>query len=251
MLRVIDHFDYQQARSLKLERDRRKWFIAARDRREKKEAVQERNDEQMADLVAAVELASAADIEAFEVKLDAYNEATIKALMENQKALDAVNLQIHNMLLQAHQLEDGRRVFKTEDGTRVFDENGNEVGADVIPPEAISDDRPTWESYQAQIAERERLSQERSEIHDYQDRLDEAREAARPGQLTQQELKDLDTELADTMPPSVARHLPDDLRPEASRSVDLKSEYDTVVAPATPATGNGTQQPGMAFTPTN
>ena len=250
MLRVIDHFDVQQARSMDLERERRKWFIAARERREKKEAVQERNDEQMADLVAAVELASAAEIEAFEIKLDAYDEATVKALMENQKALDAVNLQIQSLLVQAHQLEDGRRVFKTEDGTRVFDENGIEVPPNVVPPEAIPDDRPSWESYQPYLMARERLLQERAELNGYQDRLDEARDAARSGELSQQELEDLDTELADTMPPSVTRHLPEDLRPEADRSVDLKSEYDTVVVPATPAMGNGIQ-PGMAFTPIN
>ncbi|MEL7281869.1 MAG: hypothetical protein AAGK79_16035 [Pseudomonadota bacterium] len=234
MLRMMDHFDYQRARSIDLDRERKKWFIAAKDRREKKEVIKDREEEQLADLATAMELATEAQIDAFEVKLDAYDVATTKALMHNQEALDAVNLQIQSLLLRAHQLEDGRRIFKTEDGTQVFDEHGNEVGADIILPEAISNDRPNWESYQAQIEARESLTEERNSLHEYQDKLDEARDAARSGELTQQELDDLDADLQDTMPPSVAKHLPDELKPEVSTDVSkLKADYGSAVSPET------------------
>lgn len=65
-------------------------------------------------------------IEQFTVTLDTYDHAIVIALMENQEALDSVNDQIDRLLDRAHVMADGRRVFKAEDGTQVFDEFGQE-----------------------------------------------------------------------------------------------------------------------------
>ena len=61
-------------------------------------------------------------IQEFEAKLDRYEAATVAALIENQERLDVVTAQMIVLLDQTYVLEDGRRVFKTEDGTQVFDE---------------------------------------------------------------------------------------------------------------------------------
>lgn len=91
-------------------------------------------------------MATPTQVEEFEIKLDSYDEAIVTALMENQELLDAVRNEITAMLSQAYVLEDGRRVFKTEDGTQVFDEFGTEVQADEVDPLQIDDSLPTWEA---------------------------------------------------------------------------------------------------------
>ncbi|MEL6933399.1 MAG: hypothetical protein AAFO17_09940 [Pseudomonadota bacterium] len=75
---------------------------------------------------------------------------TVEALISNQEALDAVKERIDVILMRAHALEDGRRVFKTEDGTQVFDQFGEEVGPEVIAPEDIDDSAPRWEDFKAE-----------------------------------------------------------------------------------------------------
>lgn len=248
---VVDQFDYQSARSEHMEAERKKWFIAARDQREKKHLAEQRLDEDLIDLVTSAVLATPDEIEAFEVRLDAYDEATIKALMENQEALHEINAYIDTMRTEAHKLEDGTLVFKTEDGTRVFDEHGQEIGSHIIVPNAISDQRPHWESFAAAVKMRDNLLVERQQLHEYQEKLDNARDAARSGELTKDELDALDQELADTMPPSVAKHLPDDMKLEGPEPTpDLKSAYDQAATYIEPAMTNvATMVPVVPFEP--
>ena len=104
------------------------------------------------------------------------------------------------MLDRAHVLPDGRRVFETEDGQRVIDENGQEVSPDVITPEEIADSRPRAETYLEAWAEEQRLLSERDELIDYQREVDAARERLDDGTLTAQELQDLEATLEANMP---------------------------------------------------
>lgn len=254
MLRMMEHFDYQRARSIHMERERSKWFIAARERREKKELVAQRADEDLMDLVTSEVLATPVEIEAFEIRLSAYDESVVRALMANQEALEVVNEKIDAMRGKAHRLEDGRTVFKTEDGTKVFDEHGVLVGLETVVPEAIPDTNPTWESYSGAIAGRNGLLEERATLHHYQTKLDEAREAARSGELTKQELEELDADLIDSMPLSVAKHLPQELKPDiTAKQSGFNSEFADAVAteadimPTTLAPVIPKQAPGLAL----
>lgn len=234
MQSIVNHFDYQLARSMDLEAERKKWFIAARDQREKKQLAEDRADDELLELATSTLLATPAEIEAFEVRLDHYDEATVKALLENQEALDAINLEIETMRMEAYRLDDGTLVFKSETGN-VFNEHGVQMSPDIIPPEAIPDKNPSWERYNGAVSTRDGLLVEREQLHEYQEKLDSARDAARSGELTKDELDALDQELADTMPPSVAKHLPEDMRPKApAPAADLKSAFDTVAPDIAP-----------------
>ena len=125
-----------------------------RERKQKQD--EHRNDaSDMVDLAAAMITTEQADT--FRAELDAYDAATIDALFANETALDAINDKLAAVLLQAHVLEDGRRVFKTEDGTQVFDEFGHEVDADTLSPDEISGNRPTWEQFSDLLDRREAL----------------------------------------------------------------------------------------------
>lgn len=146
-------------------------------------------------------------ISEFRVQLDDYDTVTVEALMENQAAIDAVQERIEAMLQDAHILPDGRRVFKTKDGMRVFDEHGQELPPEIIDPMTIDDMKPRWESFSADMNEWERLMQEREQLHDYQAKLDDARERLDSGEITQDELDKLKTVLAEDVPVAVREKL--------------------------------------------
>ncbi len=160
------------------------------------------------DLWGAV-LASASDIEAFTLRLNQYDEATIKALQENQLKLDDVQSRLDALLGKAYVHEDGRRVFKTQDGLSVYDENGNLLSQTEIDPGEIPDHHPFWESYKAETDAKHKLIQERQDILKFQKKLDAARDKVENGNLTNKELDDLGKDIEATMPLSVRKHLPD------------------------------------------
>lgn len=154
----------------------------------------------------------------FTVKLDRYDTATVHALMDNERDLLDVREKIDTMLMKAHVLPDGRRVFKTEDGKRVFDELGVELKADEVTPESIADDKPKWERFFGVRKEERRLVEERKDLVDYQEKLDRARERTKDPKLTEDELSALDKELGQSMPERV-RKLSGEQKPDQQRDL--------------------------------
>lgn len=157
-------------------------------------------------LLGAV-LASEPQITAFKVRLDTYDAATVEALQQNEQLLVQVRERIDAMLFEAHVLPDGRRVFRTRDGKQVFDEHGQEIEPEIVDPRQIDPRRPFWEDYRDEVATEARLRAEREQLHQYQDRLDQAREQVREGSITERELDDLGADLDQAMPASVRRVL--------------------------------------------
>lgn len=186
-----------------------KLFAKQKDDAAKREQIEERTEADVAAFWTGAAMASEAQIRAFSVKLDIYETATVEALIANDRAMEAVQAKIADMLARAYVLEDGRRVFKTEDGTQVFDEFGEEVGTDHIAPGDIDDSFPTWEQYSAEREIERALAEERTQIIEFQERLDEAREEISGGDITEADLEKLDAELADLMPPAVANQMPE------------------------------------------
>lgn len=152
-------------------------------------------------------LATAEDIASFRVDLDTYDTETVEALMDNQEALDVLRGKVDGMLDEATVLPDGRRAFKTKDRQRVFDEHGQELAPEVIDPSSIDSKKPDWETFQASMDERIRLTEQRHELSTYQAKLDEARERLDKGEITAKELKTLKADLAADMPDAVRKKL--------------------------------------------
>lgn len=188
----------------RLQRD----FARKQEEQERKDKLEQENQTEFFAFAVEVAMASASRITDFQAQLDIYDTSTVTALMENQERLDAVNERISTVLGRAYQLEDGRRVFRTEDGLQVFDQDGNEVGSDFIHPDEIGPEYPTWEEYSPIIEERDELEQEREDLIGYQERLDEAREQIADGQIAEAELDDLEAEFAELMPDAVKAHVP-------------------------------------------
>lgn len=198
----------------------------------KQERERERSDDHDAfmDFAFGFILATDSQIAAFTVKLDTYDAATIEALMENERALERVQEDLRLMLEKAYVLPDGRRVFKTEDGFRVFDEHGEEITG--IDPDEIEDWRPRWEGFNAAIEERTALENERQQILDYQAELDEARERTAEEGLTEAELEEMEQRLERNMPDAVKRQLAGEAAPSLDGDQPAMPQQQATFQPA-------------------
>lgn len=210
MVNCSDHFQQNSAARRVEEATRQRWFIDNRQRREKAIERAEDADAAALDTLAVALLATPAEIEAFQAELDVYDEATVKALMENERQLDEVEKELDSMLAEAHVLEDGRRVFKTEDGTKIYDEFGLQVERNDIDPDSIANHKPKWEPYKSVRHHEKALRIERQSILEFQDKLDYARERSEEKGFTKQERDDFKSDLENAVPDSVTRHLPED-----------------------------------------
>lgn len=205
MIQLGDHFRRDDRVRYPDELRQKKWFIKARQERKIREEIAERTQDDLTGLAADVALATPAQIDKLRTKLDHYDEATVIALIDNQKQLDAINATLQAMLDKAYLMEDGRRVFMTEDGTRVFDEFGQEVSADELDFNRIGSDRPSWEGFSGAKDVERQLKHDRQQILDYQKKLDEARERLSGEEISKDDLDQMDKELTGAMPPSVRR----------------------------------------------
>lgn len=222
MVKLGEHFasDDRSRHSEWLRQQR--WFIKARQDTQRRDTIEDKAEQDVSAFATAVVMATPIQIEEFEIKLDSYDGAIVAALMENQELLDAVRNDIVAMLAQAYVLEDGRRVFKTEDGTQVFDEFGTEVPADEVDPLQIDDSLPTWEAFSAKNDLEQSLATERAQIFEFQEKVDAARDQIAEGDISETDLEALDADLLDTMPPAVRNHVAG-LEP-ATPAPDLKAE---------------------------
>ena len=174
---------------------------ASRQRIDEARIQQKRREQEFAALEAA--FAPPARIAEFRNQLDTYDTKTVEALMDNQKAIEIVRQKIDDMRGEAQVLPDGRRVFKTIDGQKVYDDHGLELSRDVIDPAGIDDRKPRWESYRNANEEHARLTQERQQLHDYQAKLDDARARIDKGEITQKDLDALKADIETNAPSAV------------------------------------------------
>ncbi|MCP4195176.1 MAG: hypothetical protein GY768_31635 [Planctomycetaceae bacterium] len=202
------------------DRRRRREFRRAREDKEKRDDLEDAADASATGLLAAVALSPPAPskrIEDFKTQLTEFDIAVVKALMQNQEAMDEVLARIEFLLGQAHVLPDGRRVFRTEDGAEVYDEFGELVSPDVVHPDEISATAPTWEEFKTNIDARDALALERTELLEFQEKLDDARTEIGDGEISIEDLDALEADLADSMPSTVAEHVAGFKMPEPDR----------------------------------
>lgn len=186
-------------------------------------------DLQTALAVVVVSELTAHELETLNIRLTEHQNAVFEALNENREQLNASEDRLEEMLGKAIVLDDGRRVFKTSDGLRVFDENGLEVGADKIMPDEIENWRPDFETYADERETLKSLKAAQTELLRYQQKLDDAQERVEQGGLTREEFNDLNS-LLNEAPTAVRSRL----SPEDSASLSTDPDIDAnQVAPMT------------------
>lgn len=187
-------------REKRFEEDNERLFERQKNERQQVEEQDRRFSE-------AIVAATHEQIAAFTQRLDSYDTATVRALMENEEALNQVRKRRMELEDGAFKLPDGRSVFKTEDGRQVFDQRGVEVPRDIVAPEQIPDGLPRFGAYKANSDQQTRLLHERQEIHDFQKRVDEARETLDKSGVSAKALDRLGADLEQNMPSAVRREL--------------------------------------------
>lgn len=202
-------------------------FDENRHQRKERDAAEDRYDEETWALIE-IFLASTESIAEFRLQLDDYDAKTVEALMENREALEAIRSHINELLDEAYVLPDGRRVFKTKDGSHVYDERGVELSIEEIDPAEIADSHPFWETYHAARQTEEALEKQQEKLIDYQNKLDDAREHLDRGGITQDELSRMKTDLTNEMPETVREKL--GLRP-LQADATLTQEVTAAAAP--------------------
>lgn len=215
-----------------------------RDHRQKQERL-DQSESDLIDLAATVITTEQAEL--FQSELDTYNEATYEALRENEELLENARAQLQTTLSRAHVLDDGRRVFKTEDGLRVFDEHGNEVGDDIVEPDEIPDEKPTWEQFVRDKTLVRDLTQQREDLLEFQTDLDEAQELLDSGEMTQAQYDELRERLAADAPDAVKKRIPelasDQAAPASTHAaapdIDLDDELAEMHTPKPLVPGGG------------
>jgi len=217
------------------ERHRKRAQIRQREDKEKREAKAERDDQNALDALGSIEQATPQEIEAFKADLTTYETATVAALMDIDARLEALQNQLDPLLLQAYQLPDGRYVFRTNDGTQVYDQNGSLISPDSLDPNLIPTSAPTWETVQPIFAEQKQLKAEREELLTFQEKLDEAQDQLNQGEITQAELQALKTDLEASLPPGVKAQLPA-THPQAGQAVATSDP--TAATPNLPSIGD-------------
>jgi len=223
----MDDFEIRALQSEALRHEREKWFIASKHQQEQKEIKQEQAEEEFLDLVASVILADPIEVEAFKADLDTYDALTIEAIMENREILERLYLERDAALENSYQLDDGMHIFKSEDGIRVFDKEGNQLTPDIVEPNQIPDHHTTheaWQDIRNKIHKHEIIDQK---LLDYQEKLDTARERLDDDELTQEEFDELKDGIEKDMPIEVRSKLSDY---DPSQETDLKSDFITTVA---------------------
>lgn len=231
MVQLGEHFASKGRGSQSEWLHQQRWFIKARQDNERREKAQDRLEDDLVGLAVEAVMATQEQLADFEMKLDSYDEATVNALMENQKLLDAVNARMEALLEQAYVMEDERRVFKTQDGLQVFDEHGTEVSSAELDFALIPETAPKWETYQSELEHRETLVAERTEILDYQEKLDAAREEIDGGEISEADLEALDADLLEAMPDAVRTHAgldPREVTPSLTTAFSVPAGLPTV-----------------------
>lgn len=147
----------------------------------------------------AIEASSEA-ITLFENDLSTYEALTVEEIMRLQSQLDALLEEREALLANTHVLPDGRRVFKTLDGQRVFDEHGVEVGRDVIHPDMIGDDKTRHEAFLQNGSAIERTRQRLDSMHEFKGELDGIRDELGDKPITVERLEELRERLESSAP---------------------------------------------------
>ena len=275
MIRAALHFGHSPPDRLLEWHRYKKHLERARQQHEKRK--DHDIDEADTDLVSTIATVASSEqlsafssrLDEFDDKLDAYHEASLEALMEADIQLDKVREELKRvrreldiMRESAFELEDGTRIFLSEDETWAIDAEGNEVDIAHIPIDSVPPEAKIAESFAEKLDAEDRLqTQEKAlvqrieDIHEfdskraqYAERSEEMREKIQGGDVSSKELEALeaeleamDSELQELMPPSVRSRLEGPSREIGSpeRKSDLLSGQSQIEisgpAPMTPA----------------
>ncbi len=172
---------------------RRQWFIKAKQEHHRKEDIADKLDDEILSFAAETVIATQVQIKEFQARIDAYetrlddynakldiyDAAITHALMEHLQRLEILEAYHAELLANAFVLEDGTRVFKSEDGTFVIDEKGQMIGPEMIDPKTIPDGYTTAQELTASLTTIDEENAVIDKLHKAHDDVVDARAGSR------------------------------------------------------------------------
>lgn len=139
-------------------------------------------------------------------KLDRAEQASLLALRDALRREEQARRELEELRERAARLADGRRVYRTGDGTAAYDEDGNRLSDDEFAGVAWNDSQPSWEEECKVTRNWNDAAAEVEEVKAYRSHVGEMRHRHAKGDLSQDELEQMGEELEADMPESVRRH---------------------------------------------
>lgn len=217
----------------------RRWFIKAKHEHQRREDIAEKTENTATAVASAASVvATPTQIKTFQSDLDTFDVSIIDALLEIEEKLDVLYADREALLAQAYVLDDGRRVFKSDDGTYVVDERGQAINPDEVDPDQVPDQLSRYSTFEGVNEEIDALKAEKQALHDALERNDSAREwAGEPGR-TVEEIEAKRQDLLDDLPASARAKL--DINDEPSHDIEQAAQSAPVVKtniPSVPENG--------------
>lgn len=103
-------------------------------------------------------------------KLDRAYQAVDQALIDINQRLEASDRKLQILRENATELEDGTKVFQSENGS-IYTENGNRVSDQMAKNLEFSENAPSWEEYKEEKQRHDVLLRQQNEINTYQDEV--------------------------------------------------------------------------------
>jgi|GEM_PF-6405574 len=192
------------------------------------------------DLMTAAIIVGATDLEIREItaRTGLHQNISIEALQENREQLDAAEEELEDILDQAFVLEDGRRVFLSEDGLRVIDELGQDVDADIIDPSRIDPTKPRYDKFLESKLAFAALMEEQDQLLTYQNELDKFAVAIERGNLSRDDVAEMNAYMTENAPAAIRAKLPES-DPAHEAAADNTQAYVPSFGQAPDATASG------------
>ena len=175
-----------------------------------------------AELVATV---SQQQLDDFRVELEAYQAATTEELLYLREQLDRLESERQELLDKAYVLPDGRRVFKSEDGTKVYFEDGTEVDPSIVQHHQIGEEHTYWQPYHRKTMQVDIVKQHFDATLSYQHKTDALEQRLERGEITEGEYGEMRETLVGQAPKRVSARV-NGQAPELDLNItDMKSGF--------------------------
>jgi hypothetical protein len=196
-----------------------------KDQKNRKDQLADDVDSDLMSFAMDIVMASETQLLEFDNRLDQYEHITIEAIVLKQEELDKL-LETRNQLLSdAYVMEDGRRVFKSEDGSYVIDEHRQYVSPQELDYNLLHSGHPAAEIFEANEDKFDTVKQELQQLHTFHEKIDEARDRRAEGNITEKELQEMDKEFLEMMPASVKARIPDlETSTEAEQNISAQRD---------------------------
>ncbi|MEP2987308.1 MAG: hypothetical protein ABJP08_29070 [Roseibium sp.] len=201
----MKHFDPTNLRHLWSEHIDMKAFKEVQQRqadglrRQKDQKTKAQQDDDFDDVVIT-SMASMENIAAFQKRLDALQQENVERILYLQQQRDILMTQQQQQLDNAFVLDNGERVFRSEDATFVVNESGEMISHEIIDPASIGEQHTFAEDYQRTLHSIDVVNADLGDAITFQQRLEALEERSEQSGLTQTDLDALEAELDDIIP---------------------------------------------------